>query len=413
MARGVANLAERERGLLAHVGVGCPSARSPVLRPRARSRIWPERERRLLADVRRRVLQRGDQRSIALRSRIWPSENAACSRTFGLASCSAVTSPSTAAGSRSWPSANTACSRTSSFGLQRRGQRRRARCRGSARARTPPARGRRDAVLERRDQRIDRARVAQLPEREHRLLAHVARWCPSAPRSADRPRARRAAGRGRTPPARARPATRRCSARPAARRSPDRASARARASPSRALPCRCPSAPRSAPRPCADRPCGALPPSARRFGFGLGFGFGFGFGFGMGVGVGDRLRGVGVPPWAANAAPSATPCRRRACASAGAVLDDSADDRGDVDVRFDCRRRAAIAGAAVVTRTLRRRRSVAARRGVGHGRRLQRRRVRHRGVGGALRPAACGGRSLGPRLERRQRHDRERAGHAS
>ena len=93
--------------------------------------------------------------------RICPRANAACCRTSALGSLSAAVSPSIARASRICPSANAACSRTSAL-----------------------------AVLERDDQRLDRARVAQLPERERGLLAHVRLRRPSAPRSADRPHAR-------------------------------------------------------------------------------------------------------------------------------------------------------------------------------------------------------------------------------
>ena len=65
------------------------------------------------------------------------------------------------------------------------------------------------------------------------------------------------------PPARARRETRPSAPAPAARRCSDRASARARAAPFRALPCRCPSAPPSAPRPSGDpRPCPSRPGAA-------------------------------------------------------------------------------------------------------------------------------------------------------
>ena len=257
------------------------------------SRIWPSANAACSRTSASLSFSAMTSASTAAGSRICPSANAACSRTSAFASLSAEISGSMALRSRIWPSANAACSRTLGFVSRSAGSARRRRPgRAAGRARTRPARARRARVVEgaaravtARWSRIwpsanaacsrtsasvsfsaamsavDGARIAQLAEREDRLLAHAAVRVLERGRSAARPRAGRAAGRGRTPPARARRPTRPSAPGPAARRSAGRASARARASPSRALPCRCPSAPPSARRPSAGsrvRPCRAL-----------------------------------------------------------------------------------------------------------------------------------------------------------
>ena len=107
-----------------------------------------------------------------------------------------------ARGSRIWPSANTTCSRTSALDVLHRDDQRLDR---AAIAQLPEREGGifthvGVGVLQRGDERATARRIADLAECEHRLLADARRSRPARRSPSLRPPRRRASARARTPP---------------------------------------------------------------------------------------------------------------------------------------------------------------------------------------------------------------------
>ena len=171
----IAQLTEREHGLLADVCVGVlhqarQGAGGPLVAQLA------ERKRRLFADVAVGVLERRDRAaSTARASRSCPSAKAACSRTLGLSSLSAPMSPSTARGSRSWLSAWMTLSRTSGVRILQRAHQRLyrplvAKLRETMRGLLADIRR---GILQGLHERLEDRRIAKLHERMHGGLADI------------------------------------------------------------------------------------------------------------------------------------------------------------------------------------------------------------------------------------------------